>query len=91
MSDVNEIDEDFPAEKIGEWIQVDAETHVMVVELLDYNGATLACEDQEATHTRCIMQVETDQGSVALCETHVPIVLVMRWIEEEREDEPITE
>ena len=80
-NDIDDIDEDFPGEKIGEWIQVDADTHVMVVELIAENMP----EDDFITHARCVMQVETESHAVALCPTIIPIALVMQWIEDEND------
>lgn len=72
--------EDFPMEKMGEWVQIDNETHFMPV-------AFVAPEDAEVHEVRGVMQVESEQGSIALCETHVPLPLVMQWIDDEDEDD----
>lgn len=74
-------------DKIGDWVQVDAETHVMPLEI--EVGETDDDDDDSVAvfGARCIMQVETEAGAVALVETFIPATLLMRWIEEEDEED----
>jgi hypothetical protein len=72
--------EDFPDEKLGEWIAIDADTHFMPVAFISPSG-------DSAIEVRGIVQVESEQGSIGLCETHVPLTLVMQWLESEDDDE----
>lgn len=75
--------------KIGDWVQVDAETHVMPLEVEIGEPEAEDGEDVPATlyGARCIMQVETESGAVALVETFIPTMLLLQWIEEEDQDD----
>ncbi len=63
--------------EVGEWVPVDANTHVMPLEVF---------ADEAGALVRCIMQVESEKsGSVALVETSVPLDLLVHWMEDDDE------
>ena len=80
-SDKYDVD-DFPTEKFGEWIPIDADTHFMPLEFV-----CMSTDDPtQVTHVRGVIQVETEQGSVGLVSTHVGMALVMHWLETEDDE-----
>lgn len=72
-------------EKLGEWIEAEADTHFMPFELLDGLGHSEASFEYKGgvAYVRGVVQVETETGSVGLVETRVPLHIVKMWLRDD--------